>query len=206
MSFVAILMGSNSDWPIMQSTTEILDDLHIEYEVRITSAHRTPAATMEYVQLTTVSTAHGEWLGPINYDALGRVIGLGGEHGGGVTYDDKTNSAIHRTEFGGSVTSRFDSAGRLLAAADPWGHSMQVQYDDRGRRISVTDRKGESVTLRYEMPSVVQFNGQGGLPFAQIAIHSDAYRGAKYDTHLPRRFFNHTPHGFSFTRGNRFLT
>ena len=50
MSFVAILMGSNSDWPIMQSTTEILDDLHIEYEVRITSAHRTPEATMEYVQ------------------------------------------------------------------------------------------------------------------------------------------------------------
>jgi 5-(carboxyamino)imidazole ribonucleotide mutase len=53
MSFVAILMGSNSDWPIMQSTTEILDDLHIEYEVRITSAHRTPAATMEYVQDAT---------------------------------------------------------------------------------------------------------------------------------------------------------
>ena len=50
MSFVAILMGSNSDWPIMQNTTEILAGLGIEHEVRITSAHRTPAATMEYVQ------------------------------------------------------------------------------------------------------------------------------------------------------------
>jgi 5-(carboxyamino)imidazole ribonucleotide mutase len=53
MSFVAILMGSNSDWPIMQSTTEILTALQVEHEVRITSAHRTPAATMAYVEEAT---------------------------------------------------------------------------------------------------------------------------------------------------------
>ena len=50
MSFVAILMGSESDWPIMQATTEILGQLGVEYEVRVTSAHRTPEATAEYVQ------------------------------------------------------------------------------------------------------------------------------------------------------------
>jgi len=49
MSFVAILMGSKSDWPVMQATTEVLTSLQIEHEVRITSAHRTPAATMDYV-------------------------------------------------------------------------------------------------------------------------------------------------------------
>jgi 5-(carboxyamino)imidazole ribonucleotide mutase len=53
MSFVAILMGSNSDWPVMQSTTEVLAALDVEFEVRVTSAHRTPAATMEYVQDAT---------------------------------------------------------------------------------------------------------------------------------------------------------
>ncbi|MCZ6712277.1 MAG: 5-(carboxyamino)imidazole ribonucleotide mutase [Gammaproteobacteria bacterium] len=53
MSFVAILMGSDSDWPVMRSTTEILDGLQVEHEVRITSAHRTPAATMDYVQDAT---------------------------------------------------------------------------------------------------------------------------------------------------------
>ena len=53
MSFVAILMGSNSDWPVMQSTTEVLGALDVEFEVRVTSAHRTPAATMEYVQDAT---------------------------------------------------------------------------------------------------------------------------------------------------------
>ena len=49
MSFVAILMGSKSDWPVMQDTIEVLRQLKVEHEVRITSAHRTPAATMAYV-------------------------------------------------------------------------------------------------------------------------------------------------------------
>lgn len=49
MSFVAILMGSKSDWPVVQSTTEVLDSLDVSFEVRVTSAHRTPAQTAEYV-------------------------------------------------------------------------------------------------------------------------------------------------------------
>lgn len=49
MSFVAILMGSDSDWPVMQSTVEVLKALEIEHEVRVTSAHRTPVDTAEYV-------------------------------------------------------------------------------------------------------------------------------------------------------------
>ena len=49
MSFVAILMGSQSDWPVMQGAAEVLADLGIDHEVRITSAHRTPAATADYV-------------------------------------------------------------------------------------------------------------------------------------------------------------
>ena len=50
MSFVAILMGSESDWPVMQASTQTLEQLAIDYEVRVTSAHRTPVATSEYVQ------------------------------------------------------------------------------------------------------------------------------------------------------------
>ncbi len=49
MPFVAILMGSESDWPVMQAAAETLGKLEIEHEVRISSAHRTPAATAEYV-------------------------------------------------------------------------------------------------------------------------------------------------------------
>ena len=49
MPFVAILMGSDSDWPVMQAAADTLRKLEIAHEVRITSAHRTPAATAEYV-------------------------------------------------------------------------------------------------------------------------------------------------------------
>lgn len=48
-SFVAILMGSDSDLPVMQSSVEVLSSLEIPYEVRIASAHRTPAETQAYV-------------------------------------------------------------------------------------------------------------------------------------------------------------
>jgi len=47
--FVAILMGSDSDLPTMKSTLDILKMLEIGYEVRVTSAHRTPEATHDYV-------------------------------------------------------------------------------------------------------------------------------------------------------------
>jgi len=49
MSFVAILMGSDSDWPVMQAAVEVLKALEIEHEVRVSSAHRTPVDTANYV-------------------------------------------------------------------------------------------------------------------------------------------------------------
>ena len=39
---VAIIMGSNSDWPIMEKAANILDDFGINYESKVVSAHRTP--------------------------------------------------------------------------------------------------------------------------------------------------------------------
>ncbi len=48
--FVAVLMGSDSDLPVLQSTMEVLEALGIPFEVKITSAHRTPAVTHAYVK------------------------------------------------------------------------------------------------------------------------------------------------------------
>lgn len=48
-AFVAVLMGSDSDLPVMQSTIDVLKSFDIEVEVKVTSAHRTPAATHAYV-------------------------------------------------------------------------------------------------------------------------------------------------------------
>ena len=39
---VAIVMGSQSDWPTMQRAAKVLDELGVAYEARIVSAHRTP--------------------------------------------------------------------------------------------------------------------------------------------------------------------
>ena len=47
--FVAILMGSESDLTIMQAAGDIFAKLEIEYEIKITSAHRTPAITQQYI-------------------------------------------------------------------------------------------------------------------------------------------------------------
>jgi len=48
--FVAILMGSDSDLPVVKTTISVLKEFGIAHEVRVTSAHRTPQATHDYVK------------------------------------------------------------------------------------------------------------------------------------------------------------
>lgn len=45
---IAIIMGSDSDWPVMQEAAEILASWGIEYEVDVVSAHRTPEKMVQY--------------------------------------------------------------------------------------------------------------------------------------------------------------
>jgi len=45
---VGIIMGSDSDLPVMQEAAEILDKLKVPYELTIVSAHRTPQRMMNY--------------------------------------------------------------------------------------------------------------------------------------------------------------
>jgi len=45
---VGILMGSDSDWPKIKPAAEALDEFGVGYEVRVMSAHRTPAAVADY--------------------------------------------------------------------------------------------------------------------------------------------------------------
>jgi 5-(carboxyamino)imidazole ribonucleotide mutase len=48
MSRVGVVMGSSSDEPVVSETVKVLEDLGIDYEVRVMSAHRRPKAVMEY--------------------------------------------------------------------------------------------------------------------------------------------------------------
>jgi 5-(carboxyamino)imidazole ribonucleotide mutase len=45
---VGIIMGSRSDWPVLQHAAEILDRLGVAYETRVVSAHRTPKRLYDY--------------------------------------------------------------------------------------------------------------------------------------------------------------
>ncbi|MEM8687171.1 MAG: 5-(carboxyamino)imidazole ribonucleotide mutase [Pseudomonadota bacterium] len=47
---VAIIMGSNSDWPTMSHAAEVLDALDVPYEARIISAHRTPDRMYDFAK------------------------------------------------------------------------------------------------------------------------------------------------------------
>jgi len=53
MPSIAIIMGSDSDLPVMQSAADILDQFGIDYELTIVSAHRTPERMFEFA-----TTAH----------------------------------------------------------------------------------------------------------------------------------------------------
>ena len=47
---VGIIMGSDSDFPLMKKTVEVLEEFGIAYEVKVSSAHRTPEDTLEYAK------------------------------------------------------------------------------------------------------------------------------------------------------------
>src|SRR5687767_1515065 len=47
-SLVAVIMGSKSDWEVMQHASQTLDTLAILHDVKVMSAHRTPDQVFEY--------------------------------------------------------------------------------------------------------------------------------------------------------------
>jgi 5-(carboxyamino)imidazole ribonucleotide mutase len=50
MSDVAIIMGSDSDWPVMEDAAKVLDSLGISYSADVVSAHRMPLEMVEFAQ------------------------------------------------------------------------------------------------------------------------------------------------------------
>ncbi|MET0452062.1 MAG: 5-(carboxyamino)imidazole ribonucleotide mutase [Mycobacterium sp.] len=47
---VGVIMGSDSDWPVMEAAAEALAEFDIPFEVGVVSAHRTPALMLEYAR------------------------------------------------------------------------------------------------------------------------------------------------------------
>ena len=66
MAKVGIIMGSKSDYPVMEDAVNILKELGVDHEVNIVSAHRTPEKMMSYSK-----NAHSNGIGVI-------IAGAGG--------------------------------------------------------------------------------------------------------------------------------
>jgi len=47
---VGVVMGSDSDWPVMEKAVEVLEAFGVEYEAKVVSAHRTPDYLFEYAE------------------------------------------------------------------------------------------------------------------------------------------------------------
>ena len=55
MSDVAIIMGSDSDWPVMEEAAKVLDAFAISYTAEVLSAHRMPLEMVEFAQRAKAS-------------------------------------------------------------------------------------------------------------------------------------------------------
>ncbi len=47
---VAVVMGSDSDWPVMRAAVECLEEFGVDYQARVVSAHRTPDLLAEFAK------------------------------------------------------------------------------------------------------------------------------------------------------------
>ncbi|EHK87936.1 5-(carboxyamino)imidazole ribonucleotide mutase [Saccharomonospora azurea] len=47
---VGLIMGSDSDWPVLEAAATALDDFDVPYEVGVYSAHRTPQRMLDYAR------------------------------------------------------------------------------------------------------------------------------------------------------------
>lgn len=55
---VGIVMGSDSDWPVMQAAARIFDELGVPYEAHVVSAHRTPDLLFDYAATARARGLH----------------------------------------------------------------------------------------------------------------------------------------------------
>lgn len=54
---IGIVMGSDSDWQVMQAAAQVFDEFGVPHEARVVSAHRTPDLLFEYATTARARTA-----------------------------------------------------------------------------------------------------------------------------------------------------
>ena len=158
---VGLIMGSDSDWPVMSGAAEALDEFSVPYEARVVSAHRMPRDMLEYAE-----TAAERGLRVIIAGAGGAahlpgmvasatplpVIGVPVP----LKYLDGMDSLLSIVQMPAGVPVATVSVGgarnagllavRILAAADPALAEKMRAFQAQLRQIALD--KGEALTRR----------------------------------------------------------
>ena len=158
---VGIVMGSDSDWPVMSAAAEALQEFKISYEADVVSAHRMPDAMIEYGR-----KAHGRGLQVIIAGAGGAahlpgmlaavsplpVIGVPVP----LKYLDGMDSLLSIVQMPAGVPVATVAIGnarnagllavRILAAADPALQEQMIAFQQRLREAA--EAKGAAVRAR----------------------------------------------------------
>jgi 5-(carboxyamino)imidazole ribonucleotide mutase len=155
---VGIVMGSDSDWAVMQAAATALDEFGISYEADVVSAHRMPDAMINYGR-----RAHGRGLAVIIAGAGGAahlpgmlaavtplpVIGVPVP----LAYLDGMDSLLSIVQMPAGVPVAAVAIGnarnagllavRILAAANPELQQRMVEFQDQLRQVA--EAKGAAV-------------------------------------------------------------
>lgn len=153
---IVIIVGSDSDLPIAVKGTELLDRLHISYELAVFSAHRCPKETLKYIQQAEkngarifVAMAGGaaHLPGFIAAQTLLPVIGVPLKNKDGVDYDSLLSMVqmprgvpvatvgINNAENGVLL------AARVIALSDPVIKKELGIYADQMRKAILAKNK-----------------------------------------------------------------
>ena len=158
MTVVGIVMGSDSDWPVMKAAAEFLDEMGVAYEADVVSAHRMPDAMLSYGR-----TAHDRGVAVIIAGAGGAahlpgmlaavtplpVIGVPVA----LKYLDGMDSLLSIVQMPAGVPVATVSIGnarnagllavRSLGAGDPAVRRQMIDFQDRLRQAA--EAKGAAV-------------------------------------------------------------
>ncbi len=163
---VGIVMGSDSDFPIMEETSEILKEFDVEHEILVTSAHRSPARTRNYVKkaekegikiLIAGAGAAAHLAGALAAESILPIIGVpidSSPHKG-------LDALLSTSQMPGGVPVATMGIGKsgarnagllavqILALEDNKLHSKLVQYKKyQAKEVEIKSRKIQSVHAR----------------------------------------------------------
>ncbi|KAH8060797.1 phosphoribosylaminoimidazole carboxylase [Aureococcus anophagefferens] len=126
---VGVIMGSDSDLPVMKACCEMLDKFGVPYECTIVSAHRTPQRLCEYAS---------------GAKARGLRVVVAGAGGGAPAGHDAARRAVATVAIG-NATNAGVLAARILASApgmDALAARLQAYADAAQRRSAKARRRG----------------------------------------------------------------